>query len=347
MSRRLSEERGWTFIELLVAMTLMLIILTATLTSFDTLGQTRTRNERLNDAQEVARRTIDRLAQQLRNLANPSNTVPNTIDTAAKYRLIFQTTDPSKRWVGYCLATSGNGAGVIAGGPTASTESGVLYMQTSTSPTAPTDAMRGGPAAGTDLCPAQGWATTNVQAQNVVNKRLSGGSPLDRPVFTYSACASGASSCLSTITDINSALWIDTDTRRRPREVSISTGVFLRNQNQSPTAAFTATQSTSDPRTWLLNATISTDPEGRTLQSLWYKGPAGGSLADLPDCISALSNAAGYACIGDSPLLNTTFPGTDGNSKNVYLKVTDPGGLVALCTKTISLSSTSAPVTCP
>jgi hypothetical protein len=82
--------------------------------------------------------------------------VNNTIDTAGKYRLVFQTTDPSKRWVSYCLATSGNGNGIVTVSPNASSEDSVLYVQTATVASI-TAAMRGN---ASDDCPASGWATT-------------------------------------------------------------------------------------------------------------------------------------------------------------------------------------------
>jgi type II secretory pathway pseudopilin PulG len=352
------SEDGFTLVELLVSMTLMIIVLGATLTSFDVFGSTQSRNTKLNDAQEVARLTIDRLAVQLRNLANPSNPTITTIDKASSYRLIFQTTDPNKRWVSYCLATSGNGAGIVpaASQVTATPDNGILYFQSNTASSV-TTAMEGG---ATNLCPATGWTTTQVHAQNVVNQRptnpnaaAGAGNPqLDRPVFTYNTCSSGAASCLSQITDVNAILWIDIDTKRLPVETQISTGVYLRNQNQPPTAAYAATQNASDPRTWLFNGTISSDPEGRTLIVQWYKGPAGATLSggQLPDCITAQTNTVSgntWTCIGSTPLLNYTFPSADGNSQTVYLKVTDPGGLPALCSKSATLNATAAGFSCP
>ena len=56
---------------------------------------------------------IDRAARQLRNLANPTVTATTTIDRADDYDFIFQTSDPARTWVRYCLEPGG-GEGVEA-----------------------------------------------------------------------------------------------------------------------------------------------------------------------------------------------------------------------------------------
>src|SRR3954454_1250379 len=113
MSGRLSsEERGFTLVELLVAASLMIVVLGATLTSFNEFLNNNRRSNNQNDQQDVARRAVDQIVKQLRNLANPVNGTP-TIAAASDDAVIFQTTDPNKQWVGYCLQTSGgNGTSV-------------------------------------------------------------------------------------------------------------------------------------------------------------------------------------------------------------------------------------------
>ena len=110
MIRDGSNESGWTLIELLVAMTLMLIVLSATLTSFNAFSNTSKRNFDFNDQQDQVRNTMDQIVRQARNLANPTTgnagvSVP-TIAFASKDQLVFQTTDPTKQWVRYCLNTN-------------------------------------------------------------------------------------------------------------------------------------------------------------------------------------------------------------------------------------------------
>ena len=125
MTGRREGERGWTLIELLVAMSLMLVLMGAIFASFTTFADTSRRNTRLQDQLDVVRNTMDQVIRQARNLANPTtgagaNQTPTTIAVADPYKMIFQTTDPSKQWVSYCLNDS--------------TPSGTLYYQTSAVP---------------------------------------------------------------------------------------------------------------------------------------------------------------------------------------------------------------------
>ena len=52
---------------------------------------------------------MDLAARQLRNLANqdPSQQT-TTIARALPFDLVFQTSDPSRKWVRYCLDTTGD-----------------------------------------------------------------------------------------------------------------------------------------------------------------------------------------------------------------------------------------------
>ncbi len=72
---------------------------------------------------------------------------------------------------------------------------------------------------------------------------------------------------------------MDVDPDRRPLESRISTGVYLRNQNQVPTASFSVASGGTGTRRFLLNGSGSTDPEGRTLFYTWFSG-ANPDLAD-------------------------------------------------------------------
>ena len=98
----------------------MIIVLGATLTSIEGFWTTNKVNNDQNDAQDIARTAIDRLAQQLRNLALPTPTSPNSIDKASSYDLVFKTAEPSRRRVRYCLKTDAP----------ESPGDGKLYMQT-------------------------------------------------------------------------------------------------------------------------------------------------------------------------------------------------------------------------
>ena len=62
-----SGQAGFTFIEVLLAMTLMLIIFAATLAVFTTMERGSSRNQKLNENQQQARVATDTLAKRLRN----------------------------------------------------------------------------------------------------------------------------------------------------------------------------------------------------------------------------------------------------------------------------------------
>jgi type II secretory pathway pseudopilin PulG len=307
--RDLRQERGFTLIEVVLVATLMIIVLAATLTSIEGFWRANKINNDQNDAQDIARIGIDRLAQQLRNLALPTPTSPNSIDKASSYDLVFKTAEPTRRRVRYCLGTDRPD----------SPSDGRLYMQT-----------QAGSGAGTpdpavpnsDSCPeptsSGGWATTRVVAYHVVN-RVNG---QDRPVFSFNVNA--PMSELPKITLLRSDLFVDVDPDRRPRESRISTGVYLRNQNQVPMASFTAVSGGTGTRRFLLNGSGSTDPEGRTLFYAWFSG----ANPDLADATCSSTDALG--CIGRSVTLDYTFPASAGNGTQTFtLLVRDPGGLTA------------------
>ena len=331
------QQSGWTLIELLIAMTLMLIVLGATLNSFDGFITRQAKATRLQDQQENARVAMDRMIQQLRNLANPVVASQNTIDTAEDYKVIFQTTDPQKQWVMYCVDTTTRTlwyqvSAVLATNPAVNTEmrTACPSLKQSTSVAAPNY-----------------WATT-LRITPSVNNGTS------RPAFAYTTVdsSSGVASLLATpvstankpkVNAVSSDLWIDTNPADKPPETEIRSGVYLRNQNQAPTARFGVTQGTGKKYTF--TASASSDPEQRTLQYNWYRTtatptsfpstapkancPSGATC--LPDCPSKVQTTFGGAtwiCIGSDSVLTRDFaPDTGTTTENVWLRVTDPGFL--------------------
>jgi type II secretory pathway pseudopilin PulG len=303
------QERGFTLIELLLVATLMIIVLGATLTSIEGFWKTNKINNEQNDAQDIARTAIDRLAQQLRNLALPTPTSPNSIDKATSYDIVFKTAEPSRRRVRYCLKTDSP----------QSLDSGLLYMQTQAEAGAGT---ADPPVPPTTSCPAPpssgGWAKTTVVADHIVNK-VNG---KDRPIFYFNAPTSPAD--LPKITLLRSDLFVDVNPDHRPLESRISTGVFLRNQNQLPAASFTVASGGTGTRRFLLNGSGSVDPEGRMLRFSWFSGAS----PNLADTSCSLTDALG--CIGRGVTLDYTFPASAGNGIQTFtLLVKDAGGLTA------------------
>jgi len=251
---RLSDERGEiTLAQMLIAMSMMLVILAATLTVFTGAEQLNQQANARNDEQDQVRAALDRVAAQLRNLASPTPDQPQAVDSAGPYDLVFQTVDANGPNSGlnaanvmrvrYCL------------GGTAS--AGKLYRQeqrwtTQATPAAPT----------TTACPSAdaGWTTTKVVAQYITNRN----NGLNRPIFAYNAAAA------SDISEVHVQLYTDLDPAHAPPETNLSTGVFLRNQNRRPVASFTA--DTTVPGKMILNGAESSDPEGDPLQYVWYDG---------------------------------------------------------------------------
>jgi hypothetical protein len=196
----------------------------------------------------------------------------------------------------------------------------------------------------TGTCPAPpvsgsspGWAKAEIVASNITNKN----NAADRPLFFNNMAGTDT----STITQMRADIYgLFSTAVNNPKETRISTGVYLRNQNQVPTAAIQTQRSSVNTRSYQLNGTTSSDPEGRTLEFTWYKGTPGGSAtataAKLPSCASSApadqtksTSGETWTCIGFGAVLNYTFPSSDtSNTMAVALKVADPGGLIGLAT---------------
>lgn len=243
MSERLGMEEGFTLIELLLVCVLMIVVLGATLTTLSSFQTNASVNERQNDAQDEARRSIEALARELRNLASPVNYDPDAIKRFEPDDLIVQsvaeTREPGSsnsrntQYVRYCYDQ-----------PT-----DVVYRQALTWTTLTAPAVPAG-----ETCPAGGWGTQRAVASEVTNDT--------RPLFVYNGTTA------RTITEIHASLFVDLDRDARPKETAIATTVFLRNQNRNPIARFTAAP-TADGAI-LLNGSESEDPEERALSYFWY-----------------------------------------------------------------------------
>jgi len=316
-----APEAGFTLVEMLIVCVISIVVLGATLTAFTSMTRGNTENERQHEEIEHTRLAMEHSVRQLRNLANPTSTSTSTINKAEDYDFIFQTSDPTKTWVRYCLQTSG--------GPGVSTSRARLWEMESTALSV-TGAMQ-------EPCPGPsggfGWTRQRVVADYVTNQI--GG--VDRNVFTF-RCATGApATCPASsadypkITTVGLDLFTDIDPARRPSEKRLSSAVYLRNQNEAPTSSFTVRPISS--RRVLLNASGSADPEGRTLEFFWFKNAAP-TAAELQDCTKppASKIAEGVTYVHDFPTTDGTANGV--NAKQFWLVVRDPG----------CLYSTSGPV---
>jgi prepilin-type N-terminal cleavage/methylation domain-containing protein len=313
---RLRETKGFTLIEVLLASTLSLLVMGASLAAFDGLQGNHRLTQKTNDAQDVARRQTDRLARELRNLASPSQLTsdlsaqPQAVDLASAYDFVFRIVADTKpagslnvanvKRVRYCVNNT-------------NPSNEVVWRQTQTWTTAATPALPS-----TAACPGTGWdAGSNAKyITNLVN-RYNG---QNRPVFGFN------STDVLRITKVRTTLYVDLDPTKRPAEVRLSSGVFLRNQNRIPTADFTATV-TADKRL-VLNGSGSDDPEGMALTYQWYLD----APSPLPDCSATPAPAS---CLGQGVVFEKTGL-SGGGSHTVTLAVKDPAGLAGIATQTVT-----------
>jgi type II secretory pathway component PulJ len=297
---RPADERGeMTLAQVLVSTAIFLVVMSATLTAFTTSERLSLQVNDRTDEQDRTRSSLDVLARQLRNLASPTPDKPQAIDWASSYNLVFQTVDPNGPNAG-TNATNVERVRYCLGGTAAN---GVLYRQdqrwTSIAvPAAPASAL-----STTAPCPdpSSAWTATTQVASGIVN-RVDG---QDRPVFSYDSATPAA------IDRIHVELFVDGNPTSIVKEAALSSGVFLRNQNRAPTAAFTA--DASAPGKIVLNGSLSSDPEGDPLSYVWWEN-AQTSSCGAPPCKIGTGIRFDYAVAARS-------------SHAIQLKVYDPATL--------------------
>jgi prepilin-type N-terminal cleavage/methylation domain-containing protein len=316
MSAADARERGFTFAEVLIAMSLMLIVTAATLAVFTTMERKTRDNQRISDQERMARVATDLLAKRLRNLASPagSGPAPQALERAEPTDLMFRTVDSTPANVAanpenlqryrYCLSADGK-----------------LWAarQPSTTWTVTPPATSG-------CGPSDGFPGNHtVVAEHVVNGPK-------QPVFKYQVSpVPGAYSEQSTVAQsdfpndiaIRSELFIDPDVANPPGATTITSRVFLRNQNRPPSARLTATYSTSDVVT--INASDSLDPENNPLYFRFLDGTT---------VVQEWSQQATF-----------TFRATAVGTHTFTVVVRDIGGLQTT-SNSITVTCSSTPISC-
>ena len=315
-------------------MSMALVLLGATLTSFTNYYRGQKRSQDLNDSAQVARNAMDYASRQLRNLANQDPTQQTTtIARALPFDLVFQTSDPSRKWVRYCLDTTGAGGG----GATASR--GQLWESETLTAAAPSAAMMGSCPGTTGGGPGS-WVSKRIVSDHVTN-RIGG---RDLRVFSYSCAPGAAAGCPASaadhnrITNINAQIYVDPNTVLAPAELRVVSGIFLRNQNEQPTADFNSTA--AGTRTVILNASASSDPEGRTLAYDWFLGNGAISLTPEEACapeIKQKANGSTLIYLGQGVTYRYAVPNTVASPMNIQLVVRDPGCLFNTSTKAVTI----------
>ncbi len=265
---------------LLTSCLLLIVVLGATLSMFEGFTASAGEATRRTESQDAARSAADRIARDLRNLASPTPEQPEAVDVATGSDLVFKTVDANGPNAG-TNATNTQRVRFCLDGQRR------LQQQTQTWTTAAVPAM---PSRAS--CPApSGWTRTAVLASSIVNGAA--------PVFLFD------SATLTAISQIHVELVVDTDVAKSPPPTSLSTGVFLRNQNRRPVASFVATKTSGG---FVLNGSASLDPEGDTLRYSWYDGA------------TLVGSGITFTHTGLAP----------GSAHQLRLEVADPAGLVGV-----------------
>jgi type II secretory pathway pseudopilin PulG len=233
------REDGFTIVSVL-----MIVVLGATLTTFNSFQQSVSVNEKQNTAQDTTRNAMDLMSRDLRNLASPTTDEPLALDLNEPQQIIFQSEGrimpagslnaANTTRVRYCLDTA----------------TGNLYRQTQTWTTAAFPAIPS-----SSSCPGTAWPTTKLVAENVVNNT--------RTIFSYNAVDP------RDVTEVTSTLYVDVNPNRSPTESTLQTSVYLRNQNRKPDAVFSLALANGGTAI-IMNASESTDPEEKPLTFQWF-----------------------------------------------------------------------------
>jgi prepilin-type N-terminal cleavage/methylation domain-containing protein len=252
-------QDGFTAVELLVAMTLGVLLFAATLTVLDVFQNDSRFNLVRNENQDNARTAIDRLARELRNVSAPSVKEAGALEQAKKYSLTFQAINstPAEKGelegnvtnamrVRYCLNNT-NPSDEILWRET-------MHWKTELPPPLPTSTS----------CPDLNvfdWEHAEELVTHITN-RIGGQT---RPLFVYGPTGW---SLTSQITSVEPTVYTDLNPGGRPGERQIGTTIYLRNQNRTPVASFTATE--LGPQHVYLDASESVDPNGLALSYRWW-----------------------------------------------------------------------------
>jgi type II secretory pathway pseudopilin PulG len=278
------RQDGFTLVEVLIVSVLMIVVLGATLTTFNSFQQSVSVNEKQNDAQDATRNAMDLMSRDLRNLASPSTEQPLALDLNEAQQVIFQSegrTMPAgslnvanTNRVRYCLDTA----------------TGNLYRQlqiwtTEAFPAVPDSSS----------CPGSAWPSTKLVTEHVVNDT--------RPIFSYNAVDP------RDVTEVTAALYVDVNPGRPPTESTLQTSVYLRNQNRKPSAVFSLALANAGTAI-IMNASESTDPEEKPLTFSWFIDGTEAVGEGANDVVHTAQVAAGThtvkVVVSDGPLSDTS-----------------------------------------
>ncbi|HEX8102968.1 MAG TPA: prepilin-type N-terminal cleavage/methylation domain-containing protein [Solirubrobacteraceae bacterium] len=258
--RRLSDQRGFTLIELMISMAIGMVAFGGVLTVLEVLLRQSHQHRQQIEAQDSARTAMDQLSVALRNsVANPG-LAPTAVERADPYDLVIQTVDPFATPAAPTIPPTTNSLGAMRVRyclDSTSTSNAVLRFQTQrwTGATAPAT-----PTALTCTAATNGWDTNQVVAGRIVNRLRTP----ERAVFSFSPSVYASTAAINAV---EMTLAIDREPASVRGERVLTSGVTLRNANQPPVADFTMTQASGYV---ILNGSGSYDPDGDSVTFKWF-----------------------------------------------------------------------------
>jgi prepilin-type N-terminal cleavage/methylation domain-containing protein len=311
---RARDERGFTLIEVLVAMVISLIVIGATATLLIVILNDNRYESLRAEAHADAGTMVDRLSRELRSASAPSGGSA-VLAQATPYDIAFQTVNPTpgvapsgnptnQIWVRYCLGANNT-----------------LWRQstpnTSTPPAVPD----------TSACPStnSAWVPTAsgspcCVALNHVTNEIGGDTT--RPLFTFGPA--GWSSAAQ-INSVQVRLYVDNNPGHLPGPTQLISGIYLRNELAPPTARFVPTTQGTEV---LLNGSLSSDPNGQVLTYQWYNGAA---------CAGPSSAPVSGAISGATAQVYDAGKFASGSQQTFALVVTDSAGLPSCSSQVVAI----------